>query len=67
MRTSPERASTVITVCALLLNFCKQRNIPQPEDDWYEDDDDHDDDDGEFGCAELSGLAFRDHFVNTLA
>ncbi|KAK0151131.1 putative nuclease HARBI1 [Merluccius polli] len=54
----------MITVCAILHNLCKRRNIPQPDDD-----DDHDDDDGddhdEFGRVEQSGLAFRDHFVNT--
>ncbi|KAK0134694.1 Transposable element Tcb1 transposase [Merluccius polli] len=53
IRLSPERASTVITVCAILHNLCKRRNIPQPDD---EDDDDHDDDAaggrGEAGGAE---------------
>jgi len=52
IRLSPDRASTVITVCAPLHNLCKQRNIPQP-------------DDAEFGPVEQNGLAFRDHFVNT--
>ena len=37
---SPERASTVITVCALLRNLCKQRNIPQSDDEKEEDEDD---------------------------
>ncbi|KAK0149989.1 hypothetical protein N1851_009222 [Merluccius polli] len=31
IRLSPERASTVITVCAILHNLCKRRNIPQPQ------------------------------------
>ena len=66
IRLTPERASTVITVCAILHNLCKRRNIPQPDDD----DDDDDDDDGdqhdnEFGRVEPSGLAFRDHFEYT--
>ena len=69
IRLTPERASAVITVCAILHNLCKRRNIPQPEDDDDEEDDDHDDDgdqqDDEFGRVEPSGLAFRDHFVNT--
>ena len=43
IRLNPDRASTVITVCALLHNLCKQRNIPQPVDD--DDDDDKDEDD----------------------
>lgn len=68
IRLSPERASTVITVCALLHNLCKQRNIPQPDDE-DEDEDDHDEDgddhDAEFGRVEQNGLAFRDHFANT--
>ena len=69
IRLTPERASTVITVCAILHNLCKRRNIPQPEDD-DDDEEDDDDDDGdqhgeEFGRVEPSGLAFRDHFVNT--
>ena len=68
IRLSPERASTVITVFALLHDLCKQRNIPQPDDD--EDEDNHDDDNGndrdaEFGHVEQNRLAFRDHFVNT--
>ena len=61
IRLTPERASTVITVCAILHNLCKRRNIPQPDDD---DDDDGDQHDNEFGRVEPSGLAFRDHFVN---
>ncbi|XP_053296371.1 putative nuclease HARBI1 isoform X2 [Pleuronectes platessa] len=72
IRLTPERASTVITVCAILHNLCKRRNIPQPDDDDDEEDDDPDDDDdgarqhdNEFGRVEPSGLAFRDHFVNT--
>ena len=72
IRLTPERASTVITVCAILHNLCKRRNIPQPDDDDDDDDDDeedddHDDDgdrDNEFGRVEPSGLAFRDHFEN---
>ena len=62
IRLTPERASTVITVCAILHNLCKRRNIPQPDDD---DDDDGDQHDNEFGRVEQSGLAFRDHFENT--
>ena len=70
---TPERASTVITVWAILHNLCKRRDIPQPDDDDDDDDDDeedddHDDDgdrDNEFGRVEPSGLAFMDHFVNT--
>ena len=62
IRLSPERASTVITVCAILHNLCKRRNIPQPDDDHDDDGDEHD---NEFGRVEQSGLAFRDHFVNT--
>ncbi|KAK0150776.1 hypothetical protein N1851_008119 [Merluccius polli] len=62
---SPERASTVITVCAILHNLCKRRNIPQPDDD-DEDDDDHDDDgdehDNKFGRVKQSGLAVRVYF-----
>ena len=68
IRLSPERASTVITVCAILHNLCKRRNIPQPDEDDEEDDDqddDGDDHDDECGRVEQSGLAFRDHFVNT--
>ena len=75
IRLTPERASTVITVCAILHNLCKRRNIPQPDDDDDdEEDDDHDDDDddddgdqhdNEFGRVEPRALAFRDHFVNT--
>ena len=67
IRLTPERASTVITACAILHNLCKRRNIPQPEDDDDEEDDDDDGDqhDEEFGRVEPSGLAFRDHFVNT--
>ncbi|KAK0130880.1 hypothetical protein N1851_034439 [Merluccius polli] len=66
IRLSPERASTVITVCAILHNLCKRRNIPQPdEDDDHNDDGDDGDDHDEFGRVEQSGLAFRDHFVNT--
>ena len=63
---SPQRgqASTVITVCAILHNLCKRRNIPQPDDD-DDDDDDGDQHDNEFGRVEPSGLAFRDHFENT--
>lgn len=71
IRLSPERASRVITVCGILHNLCKQRNIPQPEDS----DDDEDDDGGEDNAdgnenvdldeVEQSGLAYRDHFVNT--
>ncbi|CAB1449106.1 unnamed protein product [Pleuronectes platessa] len=45
IRLTPERASTVITVCAILHNLCKRRNIPQPDDDDDEEDDDPDDDD----------------------
>ena len=60
IRLTPERASTVITVCAILHNLCKRRNIPQPDDD--DDDDQHY---KEFGRVEPSGLAFRDHFENT--
>ena len=63
IRLTPEGASTVITVCAILHNLCKRRNIPQPDDD--DDDDDGDQHDNEFGRVEPSGLAFRDHFVNT--
>ena len=62
IRLTPERASTVITECAILHNLCKQRNIPQPDDD---DDDDGDQQDNAFGRVEPSGLAFRDHFENT--
>ena len=63
IRLTPERASTVISVSS---------NDDDDDDD--EEDDDHDDDDddddgdqhdNEFGCVEPSGLAFRDHFVNT--
>ena len=61
IRLTPERASTVITVCAILHNLCKRRNIPQPDDD----DDDGDQHDKEFGCVVPSGQAFRDHFENT--
>ena len=63
IRLTPERASTVITVCAILHNLCKRRNIPQPDDD--DDDDDGDQHYKEFGRVELSGQAFRDHFENT--
>ena len=74
IRLTPGRASTVITVCAILHDLCKRRNIPQPgddDDDDEEDDDDDDvDDDGdqhdnEFGRVEPSGLAIRDHFEYT--
>ena len=70
IRLTPERGSTVITVCAILHNLCKQRNITKPDDDDDDDDEEDDDDDGdqhdeEFGRVEPSGLAFRDHFVNT--
>ena len=65
IRLTPERASTVITVCAILHNLCKRRNIPQPDDDDDDDDDDGDQHDNEFGRVEPSGLAFRDHFENT--
>ena len=64
IRLTPERASTVFTVCAILHNLCKRRNIPQPDDD-DDVDDDCDQHDNEFGRVEPSGLAFRDHFVNT--
>ena len=63
IRLTPERASTVITVCAILHNLCKRRNIPQPDDD--DDDDDGEQHDKEFSRVEPSGLAFRDHFENT--
>ena len=62
IRLTPERASTVITVCAILHNLCKRRNIPQPDDD---DDNDGDQHDKEFGRVVPSGQAFRDHFENT--
>ena len=52
------------TECAILHNLCKRRNIPQPDDD--DDDDDGDQQDNEFGRVEPSGLAFRDHFENTV-
>ena len=63
IRLSPERASRVITVCGILHNLCQQRNIPQPEDG----SDDDDDNDNVFHLDEVeqSGLAYRDHFVNT--
>ena len=48
IRLSPERASTVITVFALLHDLCKQRNIPQPDDD-----EDEDEDDAEFESAKI--------------
>ena len=69
IRLSPERDSRVITVCGILHNICQQRNIPQPEDDSDNDGDDGDDDnDSVFHLDEVeqSGLAYRDHFVNTL-
>ncbi|KAJ8400142.1 hypothetical protein AAFF_G00398360 [Aldrovandia affinis] len=46
IRLTPEKASRVISVCAILHNLCKQRNIPQPEKEEEEDDDDDDDDNG---------------------
>jgi len=53
----PERASTVITVCTLLHNHCKQSNIPQPDDDGDKDEVDHD---AEFGRVEQNGrLIFK--------
>ena len=63
IRLTPERASTVITVCAILHNLCKRSTIPQPDDD---DDDDGDQHDKEFGRVVPSGQAFRDHFENTV-
>ena len=59
VRLSPERASRVITVCGTLHNICQRRNIPQPENDSGDDDNDNVDE------VEQSGLAYRDHFVNT--
>ena len=61
IRLSPERASTVITVCAILHNLCKRRNIPQPDEDDEEDDDQDDDgddhDDGMWPCGtEWTGI-----------
>lgn len=72
IRLSPEKASRIITACAILHNVCKQRNIPQPEEneddenenDDYEDDDDDADDDGVAVHIIQSGLAYRDHFAN---
>ena len=58
IRLNPERASTVITVCAILHNLCKRRNIPQPDDDDDDDDDDGDQHYKEFGRVEPSGQAF---------
>ena len=43
IRLTPERASTVITVCAILHNLCKRRDILQPDDN--DDGDDEEDDD----------------------
>lgn len=68
IRLSPEKTSKVITVCALLHNLCRQRNIPQTEDgdEFDDDDDDNDDEHREFvDEVEQCGLAFRDHFVYT--
>ena len=69
VRLSPERASRVITVCGILHNICQKRNIPQPEDESDDgdgdDDDDDDDDNDNVDEVEQSGLAYRDHFVNT--
>ena len=73
---SPQRGQAQSSLCAILHNLCKRRNIPQPDydndDDDDEEDDDHDndDDDGdqhdnEFGRVKPSGLAFRDHFEST--
>ncbi|XP_062398163.1 uncharacterized protein LOC134088254 isoform X1 [Sardina pilchardus] len=68
IRLSPEKASQVITVCALLHNLCQQRNIPQPGDgdEFEEDNDDNDNDENHFfDGVEQCGLPFRDHFVHT--
>ncbi|KAJ8411826.1 hypothetical protein AAFF_G00154640 [Aldrovandia affinis] len=55
---TPEKASRVITVCAILHNLCKQHNIPQPEEE-------DDDEGGVAAPVQQSGVAYRAHYTNT--
>ncbi|XP_052000928.1 putative nuclease HARBI1 [Xyrauchen texanus] len=49
IRLSPEKTGKVLTVCALLHNLCRQRNIPQTGDgDEFDDDDDDDNEHNQF-------------------
>ncbi|KAJ8391368.1 hypothetical protein AAFF_G00089980 [Aldrovandia affinis] len=67
IRLTPEKASRVITVCAILHNLCKQHNIPQPEEEEEEDDDDNGGgDEGRVAVpVQQSGVAYRAHYTNT--
>ncbi|KAJ8384433.1 hypothetical protein AAFF_G00205660 [Aldrovandia affinis] len=69
IRLTPEKASRVITVCAILHNLCKQRNIPQPEEEEEEEEDDDDNGGGDAGrvavAVQQSGVAYRAHYTNT--
>ncbi|XP_048039240.1 putative nuclease HARBI1 [Megalobrama amblycephala] len=61
IRLTPEKASRIITVCAILHNLCKQQNIPQPEENEGDDDDDDDNDDDVDAAADEEMLMEQNH------